>query len=203
MSQSFEVYRTSAGAGKTYNIVKEYIKLSFNDFGKFDSIAAITFTNKAANEMKERIISEVFHKITIPVEIFDHGQTGNTETFSGATITNPFGLFYQPYYRIKLRELSPYVESSSEIKIDNLPQNAKYYEKEKMWKWRDLYDHGYVDDDGNGTDYPFMNGLHYVLKDINFYLRNEEIFTNKSFGIYDFDKDRRKNKNNTSDPINC
>ena len=57
---SFEVYRTSAGAGKTYTIVKEFIKLNLNKYSRFDNVAGITFTNKSANEMKERIIEYLF-----------------------------------------------------------------------------------------------------------------------------------------------
>lgn len=56
LAGQFEVYRTSAGAGKTFTIVQEYILLILQNRAKFDSIAAITFTNMAANEMKDRII---------------------------------------------------------------------------------------------------------------------------------------------------
>jgi ATP-dependent exoDNAse (exonuclease V) beta subunit len=54
----FLVYNASAGSGKTFTLVKEYLKIilksPFND--TFKNILAITFTNKAASEMKERII---------------------------------------------------------------------------------------------------------------------------------------------------
>jgi len=53
---SFTVYKSSAGSGKTYTLVREYLKLVIPDPGKFHHILAITFTNKAAAEMKERII---------------------------------------------------------------------------------------------------------------------------------------------------
>ena len=59
MSQSnFIVYNASAGSGKTYTLVKKYLTIilkSSNSF-LFQKILAITFTNKAANEMKERIL---------------------------------------------------------------------------------------------------------------------------------------------------
>lgn len=131
------------------------------------------------SELKERVVSEAFHRISNPANIFDYGQTGNTIGFSGASPTNLFGLYYQPHYRVKLRELSPYVETSTTKEVYNLPQNAKYSEDEKLWKWRDLYDHGFIDPDGFGTNYPFINNIHYVKNDINFYLRNENLYTNK------------------------
>lgn len=55
---SFQVYNASAGSGKTFTLVKEYLKIlltSDNPY-KFQQILAVTFTNKAASEMKERVI---------------------------------------------------------------------------------------------------------------------------------------------------
>ncbi len=54
---NFLIYRSSAGSGKTYTLVKEYLKLVLNDPENFKSTLAVTFTNKAAAEMKSRIIS--------------------------------------------------------------------------------------------------------------------------------------------------
>ena len=55
---SFQVYNASAGSGKTFTLVKEYLKLLLqsNDYFLFQKILAITFTNKAAGEMKERVL---------------------------------------------------------------------------------------------------------------------------------------------------
>ena len=53
---SFTVYKSSAGSGKTYTLVKEYIIIALKKPDQFKQILAITFTNKAASEMKERII---------------------------------------------------------------------------------------------------------------------------------------------------
>lgn len=134
------------------------------------------------SELKERTISESYHKMTHRTTIFDHGQE-STSTYSGASANNKVGLYYQPHHIIKLKQLSPYVESSNTNQIYGLPQNAKYFEDELLWKWRDLYDHGFIDPEGFGTDYPFINNIHYVKNDINVYLRNEQQFTNKADGI--------------------
>jgi ATP-dependent exoDNAse (exonuclease V) beta subunit len=55
---SFTIYNASAGSGKTYTLVKEYLKILFNSTKKepFKQILAITFTNKAVAEMKDRIV---------------------------------------------------------------------------------------------------------------------------------------------------
>lgn len=52
----FLIYRASAGSGKTFTLVKEYVKLLLQDPDRFKHILAITFTNKAAGEMKDRIL---------------------------------------------------------------------------------------------------------------------------------------------------
>jgi len=58
---NFTVYKSSAGSGKTFTLVKDYLKIALNDSEyppkKYKSILAITFTNKAASEMKSRILS--------------------------------------------------------------------------------------------------------------------------------------------------
>jgi len=55
------LYRASAGAGKTYKLTEEYLKLLFKHPYAYRRILAVTFTNKATDEMKERIISELFN----------------------------------------------------------------------------------------------------------------------------------------------
>ena len=58
---SFSIYDASAGSGKTYTLVKEYLKIilvaSKND--AYRNILAITFTNKAVHEMKSRIVGSL------------------------------------------------------------------------------------------------------------------------------------------------
>lgn len=55
---AFKIYNASAGSGKTFTLAKTYIKILVrsNNNEQFKSILAITFTNKAVGEMKERII---------------------------------------------------------------------------------------------------------------------------------------------------
>ena len=58
MEKQLNVYKSSAGSGKTFTLVKEYLKFCLkaeSDFS-FAAILAITFTNKATYEMKERLM---------------------------------------------------------------------------------------------------------------------------------------------------
>lgn len=59
---AFTIYNASAGSGKTYTLTKEYLKIILvapqND--AYKKILAITFTNKAVEEMKSRVIDSLF-----------------------------------------------------------------------------------------------------------------------------------------------
>ncbi|MFC4816137.1 UvrD-helicase domain-containing protein [Flavobacterium sp. GCM10023249] len=59
---AFSIYNASAGSGKTYTLVKEYLKiiLTSKKDDAYKSILAITFTNKAVHEMKTRIVESLF-----------------------------------------------------------------------------------------------------------------------------------------------
>ena len=56
---SFTIYNASAGSGKTYALAKVYLKIVLASPQNFKKILAITFTNKAVNEMKHRILSSL------------------------------------------------------------------------------------------------------------------------------------------------
>ena len=52
--------RASAGSGKTHRLTGEYIRLLFAKPNNHKHILAVTFTNKATDEMKSRIVQELF-----------------------------------------------------------------------------------------------------------------------------------------------
>lgn len=68
---NFTVYRSSAGSGKTFTLVREYLRIALTDTyeppQRYRKILAITFTNKAAAEMKDRIIRSL-KELSNPVE---------------------------------------------------------------------------------------------------------------------------------------
>jgi len=53
----FTVYKSSAGSGKTYTLTRSYLILALQFPDKFKKILAVTFTNKATQEMKDRILA--------------------------------------------------------------------------------------------------------------------------------------------------
>lgn len=64
-----EVLNASAGSGKTYSLVQKYLKLILSNVSdkSFSHVMAMTFTNKAAFEMKQRILDALDEISTIEI----------------------------------------------------------------------------------------------------------------------------------------
>ena len=60
MVKPLTVYKASAGSGKTFTLATEYIKLVVSNPHCYRNILAVTFTNKATEEMKMRILSQLY-----------------------------------------------------------------------------------------------------------------------------------------------
>ena len=63
-----KILKASAGSGKTYNLAKEYIRLivGSDQPDAYRHVLAVTFTNKATDEMKRRILKELYKLATAP-----------------------------------------------------------------------------------------------------------------------------------------
>ena len=61
MTEKIKILKASAGSGKTFALAKEYIRLLLQsgDPYAYRHILAVTFTNKATDEMKGRILKEL------------------------------------------------------------------------------------------------------------------------------------------------
>lgn len=60
MVKPLTVYKASAGSGKTFTLATEYIRLLVENPLSYRNILAVTFTNKATEEMKMRILSQLY-----------------------------------------------------------------------------------------------------------------------------------------------
>jgi ATP-dependent helicase/nuclease subunit A len=58
-STGLSIVKASAGSGKTFRLVGEYLRMLFARPMSYRNILAVTFTNKATAEMKERILKEL------------------------------------------------------------------------------------------------------------------------------------------------
>jgi ATP-dependent exoDNAse (exonuclease V) beta subunit len=85
IERPLKIYNASAGSGKTYTLVQEYLRIILNskDVQKFRSILAMTFTNKAANEMKNRILDALI-ELSIP----SHDKSADQSNFLDDTSKN-------------------------------------------------------------------------------------------------------------------
>ena len=59
-NSNLTVYKASAGSGKTFRLAVRYITMLVNNPENYRSILAVTFTNKATAEMKQRILSQLY-----------------------------------------------------------------------------------------------------------------------------------------------
>lgn len=75
---SITLYKASAGSGKTYQITAELLKIIIPRPEAFKHILAVTFTNKATAEMKERLITELH-------SLFNHSESGHLSSLQRAT----------------------------------------------------------------------------------------------------------------------
>lgn len=58
--QPLRIYKASAGSGKTFTLAVEYISLLIINPMEYQNILAVTFTNKATAEMKQRILGKLY-----------------------------------------------------------------------------------------------------------------------------------------------
>ena len=58
--QPLRIYKASAGSGKTFTLAVEYISLLIINPMEYQNILAVTFTNKATAEMKQRILGTLY-----------------------------------------------------------------------------------------------------------------------------------------------
>jgi len=120
----------------------------------------------------ERVYSNYYQKIKYNQDIF---KTTESQT------TNSPGYYYKPHNPITLRTFSDYVETGSVDEVDGIPNYAYYSNADQEFRWRDLYQYGFIDSEGRGVDYPFMNNAQYPFKDFVFKL----IPDNEGYNIND------------------
>lgn len=79
---SFIIYRSSAGTGKTFTLVRTFLSLalSSNKEDAFKHILAITFTNKATAELKERILTTLRNMADVDQELLPLAQEVQKDT---------------------------------------------------------------------------------------------------------------------------
>ena len=111
-------------------------------------------------EQRGRVVSPYYHKMVYNLNNFIT-KTGNT---------NPQGYYYQVHHPMKIRAYSGYIEEGIPSSLLGIPPYAYFSKNLGLFRWREIYTYGYIDVDGDGVDYPFINLSHYPYTNVNFRL---------------------------------
>jgi hypothetical protein len=132
----------------------------YNDNLAIDSILDGDFCEWNDFDQNERVISVHHHKITFNPQWFS--------VVSDAPTNNQFGYYYAPHSTLKIKQYSDYVEESNYETVADIPNYAYYSNLSNSFRWRDIYEYGFIDANGLGVNYPFTNGKHYPYKNTIF-----------------------------------
>lgn len=116
-------------------------------------------------EQLERVISLYQHKIKYNPLWFT--------LYNDFLPTNQPGYFYQPHSAIQIAAFSDYIEEGDSSNVVGIPDYAYYSTMAALFRWRDKYPYGFIDTDGIGVDYPFLNNAHYPYKNTIFRITPE------------------------------
>jgi hypothetical protein len=112
---------------------------------------------------------------------------------------------YNPFYKTNIKLKSPYIEDG-DTNVTSIPPYAVYSRQKEKYIWRDIFDTGVADEDGNVIDFPYMNDALYVFNQINFFLRSEKsatkAYTLNLNDINNGDNGGNEENSNVSDILN-
>ena len=141
----FSNYIESAGNGFGLEVISDNLK-GVNAKPKLGDIFYHSICEYTTENLMEKEISYISHRF----------------------IYNNILFHYKPFSKIDIKLKSPYIEDSENTNIK--PDYAVYSREKEKYIWRDIFDIGISDENGNLVDFPFMNGSFYVFSDINFFL---------------------------------
>jgi hypothetical protein len=110
-------------------------------------------------EQKERLLSDIYHKMVYNDNVFNVpivNQKNDPDPRYGR-----YGYYYQPHRKITLRIFSDYIETGEVKNTVDIPDYSYFSSTYNSFIWRDIYEYGFKDAEGDGVNYPFLNGTHY------------------------------------------
>lgn len=140
-------------------------------------------------EMKEYVLAETLHRFNLQNRVKKPESSividGGTTLKMGIRLE---GYMYKPFYSVKLREESTYIEYGESNDI--IPRYAIQYAPLK-YVWRDVLPK-HMDE----VIYPFVNGNHYINKNIDFFLKRQDPFNQYGLNYNKFPMDAYGSRNN-------
>ena len=139
MKNTLKIYKASAGSGKTFTLALEYIKLLVENPYSYRSILAVTFTNKATAEMKERILGKLYgvangaesakdyyNKVKEQMPQFSEKEIRERARFAFELIMHDYGHFriqtIDAFFQTVLRGLAKELDLSGDMEISIEPK---------------------------------------------------------------------------------
>ena len=116
MGKALTVYKASAGSGKTFTLASEYITLVVKNPQDYKKILAVTFTNKATQEMKTRILSQLYgiaHKLPDSQAYFEQvlKKTGLPEITIRENAEKALSLLTHHYNEFRVQTIDAFFQS--------------------------------------------------------------------------------------------
>jgi len=113
---SLTVYKASAGSGKTFTLAVEYISLVARNPQDYNHILAVTFTNKATQEMKMRILEKLYGIAHCEVEAEPYLKqvqlkTGLQESIIRENASKALSLLTHHYNEFRIQTIDAFFQS--------------------------------------------------------------------------------------------
>lgn len=144
-------------------------------------------------EQISHVLSSVCHRFNTEDRIKDYSITINGVTrYVGKRFE---GYFYYPHHKIQIRNFSSYLEQGEQSTF-HMPDYAINL-GDGRFIWRDLLDIGITDGQEDFVNYPFINGSHYIYKNICFSVRRQDPYGKYSLLFHS----GNPNANKPYDPI--
>ena len=110
------IYKASAGSGKTFTLAVNFIRLLIEQPDNYRHILAVTFTNKATAEMKQRILSQLYgiaHKLKDSEPYFKKVQeaTGMTESIIRQRASQALTMLIHDYSHFRVETIDSFFQS--------------------------------------------------------------------------------------------
>ncbi|MEN6619174.1 MAG: UvrD-helicase domain-containing protein [Rikenellaceae bacterium] len=182
------IFKASAGSGKTHNLTREYLRLIFKNENSYRHILAVTFTNKATDEMKRRVLEELFKQSDVN-EIAKKRLITILHDYSSFSIST-IDKFFQQTMRAFAREIGKNSSYSVELDqdmvlseaIDQMILNLDKEESSELLDWLISYSFDSIE---SGKSWDIKRGINELASQIfkeAFKIKNGEFgenFTSK------------------------
>ena len=110
------IYKASAGSGKTFTLAVNFIRLLIEQPDNYRHILAVTFTNKATAEMKQRILGQLYgiaHGLDDSRAYFNKVQeaTGMSESLIRQRAAQALTMLIHDYHHFRVETIDSFFQS--------------------------------------------------------------------------------------------